>query len=144
MNQYILRFDGASRGNPGLSSCGFVILDYKGDPLSNKDILYKKGMFLGYNITNNQAEYMGLFIGLKFIIDNKLNNIHIQGDSQLVIKQIKKESKVNNEVLKKIYEHIEYMMNKLNIISMRHIYRENNDIADSICNKILDEKTSRR
>ena len=39
---------------------------------------------------------------------------------------------------KKIYEHIEYMMNKLNIISIKHIYRENNGIADSICNKILD------
>jgi ribonuclease HI len=138
MKEYILRFDGASRGNPGLSSCGFVILDYKGDLLTNKNILYKNGMFLGYNITNNQAEYMGLLIGLKFIIDNKLDNIHIQGDSQLVIKQIKKESKVHNEILKKIYEHIEHMMNKLNLLSITHIYRENNGIADSVCNKILD------
>jgi len=49
--------DGGSRGNPGPSASGFVVLDM------NDKVLVDKGMYLGIT-TNNQAEYTALRIGL--------------------------------------------------------------------------------
>lgn len=134
---FLLQFDGASRGNPGPSSCGFVIFELI--PNSNeKKIFFYSGEYLDI-ATNNQAEYMGLYFGLKYCFEKKLKNISIEGDSNLVINQIKNVWKVKNEILFEIFNQVKKLMYHLNIISIKHILRDKNKIADSICNKILDE-----
>lgn len=154
MTEYILQFDGASRGNPGPASSAFVILQYYNDifGVRKRKIIYQfPGIYLGI-ATNNQAEYMGLFLGLRFIYDNSqiegeekkelitnLNNFHIEGDSQLILKQIKGEYKVKDPDLKKIYDNVMFFIKQLNVLSINHIYREFNSLADSICNKVLDK-----
>jgi ribonuclease HI len=154
MSEYILQFDGASRGNPGKAASAFVVLEYYTDSDGNKKrkVIYKfPGIYLGI-ATNNQAEYMGLFLGLRFIYDNSniqgeekkeietdLNNLHIEGDSELIIKQLKGEYKVKDPDLKKIYDNVIFFIKKLNVLTIKHIYREYNKIADSICNQVLDK-----
>src|SRR5579884_2400978 len=49
--------DGGSRGNPGPSASGFVILD------DEDTVLLDKGVYLGIT-TNNQAEYTALKLAL--------------------------------------------------------------------------------
>lgn len=154
MTEYILQFDGASRGNPGKSASAFAVLESYKDESGKKKrrLIYKFGINLGI-ATNNQAEYMGLFLGLRFMYDNSqiqdeekkedlqldLNNFHIEGDSQLIIKQIKGEYKVKDPELKKIYDNVMFFIKKLNVLTINHIYREFNTIADAECNRILDQ-----
>jgi len=54
----IIYSDGGSRGNPGPSASGFVIMN------QNQDVIHQGGMYLGIT-TNNQAEYHGVRLGLE-------------------------------------------------------------------------------
>ena len=54
MKRVIIEADGGSRGNPGPSACGYVLMDEQGQ------VLVDKGVYLGIT-TNNQAEYQAIF-----------------------------------------------------------------------------------
>lgn len=56
--------DGGARGNPGPAACAFVVKDTSGK------IIHKEGKFLG-RMTNNEAEYQGVILALKWLIKNK-------------------------------------------------------------------------
>ena len=58
-DQFYLRFDGGSRGNPGIAGSGAVIYDHTG-----KEVWHGYNYVGGTN-TNNQAEYDGLIVGLE-------------------------------------------------------------------------------
>ena len=66
---FIMNFDGCSKGNPGLSGAGAVIY-------SLDDEIWSGSLFIGKNITNNQSEYSGLIFGLKQAIDMNIKNIN--------------------------------------------------------------------
>src|SRR3954463_11785609 len=74
--------DGGSRGNPGPSASGFVILDME------DTILVDKGVYLGIT-TNNQAEYTALKIALEEAIKMGVREVHVYLDSLLVVNQMK-------------------------------------------------------
>ena len=94
-NEYLLRFDGGSRGNPGISGCGFVIYD----PLGG--VVLKTSATVGMHATNNEAEYHGLLMALCAISNNdNIERIRIEGDSMLVINQLKGLWKVKAENLR--------------------------------------------
>lgn len=61
-------------------------------------------MFIGDKNTNNEAEYIGLIIGLEEAINMGIQELYVEGDSLLVIKQMKGEYKVKAENLYKLYE----------------------------------------
>ena len=135
---YTLYFDGGSRGNPGIGGCGYIIYNYLGDEV---DLGWD---FLGSNITNNQAEYYGLINGLKYIDKAQLFPLHIKGDSQLVIKQIKGEYNVKNIKLKELYNiAIEITKNwNNNLFTFEQISRKKNTRADELANIAMDLQTT--
>ena len=90
--EYKLQFDGCSKSNPGIAGAGAVIYRF------NEEISIKI-QFVGNNTTNNVAEYTGLIIGLKEAITLGIKSIIVEGDSLLVIKQLKGEYKVKSENL---------------------------------------------
>ena len=96
---YKLQFDGASKKNPGICGAGYVI--YKDD-----EILYKYYKLVSLNNTNNFAEYTALLIGLKKVIELEINNINIEGDSELIIKQLNKIYDIKSPNLLPIYNEI--------------------------------------
>ena len=108
---YSLYFDGASRSNPGPASYGGVIYDE-----NNIEV----GTYYDYigKATNNVAEYLGLFAGLKACKDNNIKNLIVYGDSKLVIEQVKGNWNVKSENLKPIYNEIK---NLLDEYSFEHI-----------------------
>jgi len=81
-SQYILRFDGCSKGNPGLAGAGAVIY-------FNEEEVWSSDFFVGKNASNNYAEYAGLILGLKRAIEMEIKSIVVEGDSLLVINQMK-------------------------------------------------------
>jgi len=125
--EYKLQFDGCSKSNPGIAGAGAVIYKFN-EEISNKI------QFVGNNSTNNVAEYTGLIIGLKLAIDMGIKILTVEGDSLLVIKQIKGEYKVKSGNLIDLYNEAKQLTTYFDYISFNHVYRENNKRADELSN----------
>jgi ribonuclease HI len=123
--------DGGSRGNPGDAACAFVVL-------KDSEVLYSDSKFLG-KTTNNQAEYNGLLLGLKYLTKNNLLDAHFYSDSELMVKQIKNLYKVKDSGILKIYLEVTSEISKFKNFEISHIRREYNTLADKLVNKCLDE-----
>jgi len=132
LSEYILTFDGASRGNPGLCGIGYVIW-------KNSDIVFQDKDFVNENNTNNYAEYMALIKGLEKCIELNINTINIQGDSNLVIKQITNEYKTLSLNLIPLYNSVIKLFKCININSCKHISRNQNSYADKLANDAINE-----
>lgn len=143
-HSYLIRFDGASRGNPGVASAGYIC--YRLDENKSKTIVYKGGDYIGDNHTNNVAEYSGLLFSLNHFIENTMNVepglLTVEGDSQLIINQLNGTNKVKTEHLISLYDMCREKVNILEqkgwTISFEHITRDKNNIADGLCNEALD------
>ena len=130
---FTITFDGASRGNPGLCGAGFVIW------LNNK-IIFEGNQFLCTNNTNNFAEYSALIIALEKCISINIKNIFVKGDSNLVIKQLNKENKINSENLIPLYNRVIELLYDFNSFKFEHIYRDKNKHADKLANFAIDNR----
>lgn len=125
--EFLLQFDGCSKGNPGLAGAGAVIY-------SNDNELWGKSLFVGKKNTNNEAEYTGLIIGLKEALSMDIKTLHVEGDSLLVIKQMNGEYKVRSENLIHLYKEAKQLSGKFEDITFTHIYRKDNKRADELSN----------
>ncbi|HMM61959.1 MAG TPA: reverse transcriptase-like protein [Candidatus Saccharibacteria bacterium] len=127
--------DGGSRGNPGPSAAGFVILD------QNENVIDQGGVFLGIT-TNNQAEYHGVQLGLEHALAMGARFVEFNIDSMLVVNQMNGIYKIKNRELWPIHERIRDLSSKFDKVSFTHVPRELNRLADGMVNKILDEHQS--
>jgi ribonuclease HI len=125
--EYTLYFDGASKGNPGVSGIGMVI--YK-----NGVELWSESVLLQDSFTNNQAEYYALIYGLDKAVQLKINELNVYGDSQLVINQMTGVYKVKNETLTFLHKKAVELSKLFDNIQFTHIYRINNKRADELAN----------
>jgi ribonuclease HI len=128
-----LQFDGCSKSNPGLAGAGAVIYDN----IKNVEI-WSGSEFIGTDITNNYAEYMGLIIGLKKAEEMKIKQLIVEGDSMLVIKQMNGEYKVKSLHLIDLHNEAKLLAKKFECIHYKHIYRNNNKRADELSNIAVD------
>jgi ribonuclease HI len=131
----ILRFDGASKGNPGLSGSAAVLLK------DNKII----GISYHYHkkpATNNVAEYYGLIIGLKMAIANGHKNIFVEGDSKLVIEQVFGKWKCAHPNMIPLCNEVKELKKHFTSIHGKWIPREENGEADKYANIAVDKKES--
>jgi ribonuclease HI len=126
--------DGASRGNPGPSSYGFVILDARGK------VLYKEGKYIGQT-TNNVAEYRAVLAALQYVKDHLgavSQGVELLADSKLVAEQLSGRYKIKAAHLKPIIEKIKVLSIEVGGVSYGHIPRSQNSVADSLANQALD------
>ena len=128
--EYTLKFDGCSKGNPGPAGAGAVI--YK-----NGEEVWGGSIFLGNNQTNNYAEYSGLILGLKRAQVMGIKDIHVYGDSDLVIKQMTGTYKVKSPSLFTVYTSAKDLACQFDNIQFTHIYRNENKKADELANLAL-------
>lgn len=124
--------DGGSRGNPGPSACGYVLI---GD---DDTVLVDKGVYLGIT-TNNQAEYQGLKSGLEEALRMGAREVTVRLDSLLVVNQMKGVFKVKNRELWPIHESIKELVGRFRKVSFTHVPRELNKLADAAANRAMDE-----
>ena len=127
----ILQTDGGSRGNPGPAATGIVLKDEQGT------IVAAYGEYLGIQ-TNNIAEYSALLSGIKKALELGADEIDCILDSELVVKQMRREYKVRNPELQKLFIQIYNLSTKFKKISFRHTLRAGNKEADAEVNKVLD------
>lgn len=126
--------DGGSRGNPGPSASGFVLLDM------HDNILETNGEYLNIT-TNNQAEYHALKLGLERALQLETKVLHVYMDSLLVVNQMKGLFKVKNRELLPVYTTIKSLSMQFESITFTHVPRELNKLADAEVNRILDSIT---
>lgn len=129
--------DGGSRGNPGPSASGYVIMNMDGE------VMVEKGVYLGIT-TNNQAEYQALRFGLEDALRRGAREVSVYMDSLLVINQLKGIFKVKNRDLWPIYEAVKDQAAKFKKINFNHVPRELNKLADAEVNKTLDVEADGR
>jgi len=130
-NSITIFSDGGSRGNPGPSAAGFVILN------SQQEVIAEGGEYLGIT-TNNQAEYQGVRLGMEKAIELKQKRIDFKIDSMLVVNQMKGYYKIKNRELWPIHERIRELMKQFDKVTFNHVQREFNQLADGMVNKTLD------
>jgi ribonuclease HI len=131
----IINTDGGSRGNPGPSASGIVIVDEKGEELD------RFGQFLG-DQTNNYAEYMGVVLALERAVELGADEIDFNLDSELIVKQLNREYKVKNPDLAQLFLKIHNLQSNFKKVTYKHVYREQNKEADKVVNEILDKETT--
>lgn len=127
----IVYSDGGSRGNPGPSAAGFVVLN------NRQEVIAEGGEYLGIT-TNNQAEYQGVRIGLEKALEMGYKKVDFKLDSMLVVNQMKGHYKIKNRELWPIHERIRILMQKFERVTFTHVNREFNQLADGMVNKTLD------
>ena len=86
----------------------------------------------GRGMTNNVAEYEGLRAAAQWLVDEGIKEkILIKGDSQLVIKQMKGEYRVNSATSKKYVPEIKRLLEGKEV-SFSWVPREENEEADGL------------
>ncbi|MBU1083438.1 ribonuclease HI family protein [Patescibacteria group bacterium] len=140
MRKFILYTDGGARGNPGPAAAGMVVYDSEGN------LIEKFSSFLGNNLTNNQAEYQAVILGLgriqKLITDPKELleiNVEVRMDSELIVKQIQGSYRVKNPGLKPLFAKLWTLISDFRAVDFRHVPRANNKEADKLVNMELDK-----
>lgn len=124
--------DGASRGNPGPAAAGVVIT-----PPSGKAVVL--GKVLG-NMTNNQAEYRAILLGLRECLQLGFTDLDIMLDSELAVRQLNGQYKVKNADLLPLYHEAKRLLARFAHATVRHVPREQNACADAAANAALDGK----
>ena len=131
LNDAVIFTDGGSRGNPGPSASGYVIMDH------DEKVVAQGGEYLGIT-TNNQAEYHGVRLGLEKAKELGLRKIDFCLDSMLVVNQMNGIYTIKNRDLWPINERIRRLVSDFEKVTFRHVPRELNQLADAEVNRILD------
>lgn len=122
-----LYVDGSSLGNPGPGGCGFVLISSDGD-------VTKEGSYYLGIVTNNEAEYQSLIIGLTEALSFGAEEIEIITDSQLLFKQLLGEYKVKAKNLKPLYKRAKDLLKRVKW-KIHWVEREENKRADFLARR---------
>jgi len=137
----IIYVDGGARGNPGPAAIGFVVFD------ESHTELHRFGTAIGKR-TNNYAEYSALIEALTYLTAknsntetvSSTNRTTIYSDSELIVRQMNGEYKVKDPKLIPLHRKAQGLMKQIEAVHIHHIRRNENSIADSIVNRVLDNR----
>jgi ribonuclease HI len=120
---FVIRTDGAARGNPGPASLGVVLVDASRpdarDPLATPDASISE--YLGIQ-TNNVAEYTGVLRGLALATELGAAEVHLLQDAKLIPLHIQARRLLAN----------------LSGWTAAHVPRSQNAAADALANEAID------
>jgi len=133
MDRVHIYSDGAARGNPGPAGAGAVLKARDGR------VIVEVCRYLG-EMTNNQAEYRALILGLEEARQIGAEQISIFADSELVVKQINGEYKVKNEGIRPLHAEAVKLLRTFGEYTIEHLPRDENRHADRLANLAIDGK----
>jgi ribonuclease HI len=128
--------DGGSRGNPGPSAAGVVVKN------EQHEVIAAFGKYLGIQ-TNNFAEYTALILALEKAFELGATEVDCILDSELAVKQMRREYRVKEPTLQKLYLQAYNLSTKFKKVTYRHTLRAGNKEADAEVNKALDAALAR-
>jgi len=137
-----VNIDGGSRGNPGPAAAAMVITGEEGE------VLATKSKFLGFRLTNNFAEWSALEGAVTALVHlaRRYGSLEaeVRADSELVVRQFNRQYKVKDAKLKSIAERVwQALAGTPGLkLSLKHVPREENKLADAAVNHELDNQKS--
>lgn len=139
MTTLTITIDGASRGNPGPSACAAVF--------RRDGVVVKRAARAIGKATNNEAEYRALLGVLRILsaVRQPDEDVVIQSDSQLVVKQVNGEWSCRMTHLLPLLEEARYLIDQLaseGDILLCWIPRTRNSEADILANYALDKEAN--
>jgi len=141
MEKIIIYTDGGSRGNPGPSAIGALILNGK------EEVIKKYSQYLGDNFTNNEAEYQAVIFALKKIKalfgKDKIKNLDIElrADSELLVSQLNGKYKILDSKIQPLFLSVWNLKIDFNKIKFVFVGREKNTGAHNLAEEALNEKS---
>lgn len=126
--------DGGARGNPGPAGIGVVIME-------GERTVDSFGRYIG-ETTNNQAEYRALIAALERASELGAKEVQCKLDSELVVKQMRREYKVRDVGLQPLYIRAHNLSVGFKRVTYDHVRRELNAAADAEVNAAIDRHLS--
>src|SRR5436305_12476865 len=123
--------DGGARGNPGSAGYGAYIRGANGKPIA------QLSEYLGIK-TNNFAEYSALLAALEYAIAHGYRALRVISDSELMVRQMTGQYRVNSPDLKPMYEKARSLVRQLDKFTIEHVLRAKNQQADRLANDAMD------
>ena len=123
-------FDGGARGNPGPAGIGWVIVTGDGIVAEGNETIGRA--------TNNQAEYEALIAALEAAREYGFEEVHVRGDSELIVKQVRGEYDTKNPTLREKRVTALELLSSFETWTLQHVPREVNERADELANEALD------
>lgn len=128
-----IEFDGASKGNPGISGAGAIVRADDGSMVCR----LREGVGFA---TNNVAEYRSVILGLKFALKKGFKKVRAKGDSNLVCMQVKGLWKTKNQNMADLCKVTKELKAKFLSFTIDHVPRELNSQADAQANLAINLK----
>lgn len=138
-HRFVIRTDGAARGNPGPASLGAVLIDASRpdalDPLAPPDASISE--YLGRQ-TNNVAEYTGLVRALDLAAELGATEVDLLLDSKLIVEQLHGRWRAKDAKLIPLLIAAQQRLRSLRRWSAAHVPRAQNSAADALANQAID------
>lgn len=137
---FVVRTDGAARGNPGPASAGAVLISLARpdarDPRAEPDASISD--YLGIQ-TNNVAEYTATVRAIALGLELGARRLDLLLDSKLIVEQLAGRWRVKDAKLRPLWAEALQMLRTLpEGWSAAHVPRVQNALADAMCNEAID------
>jgi ribonuclease HI len=137
---FVVRTDGAARGNPGPASSGAVLIDLARpdarDPRTTPDASISD--YLGIQ-TNNVAEYTAVVRAVRLGMELGARRLELLLDSKLIVEQLAGRWRVKDAKLRVLWAEALTLLRQLpDGWTATHVPRAQNSLADAKCNEAID------
>ena len=137
---FVVRTDGAARGNPGPASAGAVLLSLARpdarDPRAVPDASISD--YLGIQ-TNNVAEYTAVVRAVALGLGLGARRMELLLDSKLIVEQVTGRWRVKDAKLRLLWAEVLRLLRQLpDGWTAAHVPRAQNSLADAMCNDAID------
>jgi ribonuclease HI len=89
-------------------------------------------VLLEFKATNNMAEYEALIFGLSAALSLGVRQLHVKGDSHLIIKQAREECSCNEPKLTAYLLHVKKLEKDFAALELQHVPWADNLAADDL------------
>ncbi|MFL5651278.1 MAG: ribonuclease HI family protein [Chloroflexota bacterium] len=136
---FVVRTDGAARGNPGPASLGAALYDLARPDARDDRAVPDASIsdYLGIQ-TNNVAEYTGVVRALDLARDLGAREVHLLLDSKLIVEQLTGRWRVKDAKLIPLWSAARATLAAFDRWSATHVPRARNTVADALANEAID------
>jgi ribonuclease HI len=137
---FVVRTDGAARGNPGPASAGAVLISLARPDARNHRAEPDASIsdYLGIQ-TNNVAEYTAVVRAVALGLELGARRLELLLDSKLIVEQISGRWRVKDAKLRVLWAEALQLLRKLpDGWTAAHVPRAQNSLADAMCNEAID------
>ena len=136
---FVVRTDGAARGNPGPASLGAALYDLARPDARDDRAVPDASIsdYLGVQ-TNNVAEYTGVVRALDLARELGAREVHLLLDSKLIVEQLTGRWRVKDAKLIPLWSAARSTLAGFERWSATHVPRARNSVADALANEAID------